>query len=270
MFDFIPEIANVTSVRPVTATETLYHIRLPNRPLGHLPGQFVQVSLPGIGEAPISIASAPGRDGFDLCVRHVGNVTEALRRLRAGDCVGIRGPFGRGVPLDEVMGRNVLIIAGGLGLAPLRSLIQYILYFRAKFKKAAVLVGARSPDALLFSKEYKAWRQDGDIDVRVTVDVAKAGWKGDVGVITDLIPHVPLPPADTVSIVCGPPVMYHYVLRTLSRLHQPQDHIFLSLERRMKCGTGKCGHCQINGLYVCREGPVFRYDRIVHVPEAVS
>lgn len=268
--DYLPEIGTLTGVQPLTANESLFHVVLPHRPLGHHPGQFVQVSLPGIGEAPISIASSPTRSaGFDLCVRRAGNVTDAVHRLRPGAKLGIRGPFGRGIPLDECMGRDVLIIAGGLGLAPLRSLIQYIQDGRDRFKNVSLLIGARTPDTLLFPAEYDTWRQAGRMTVEVTVDTARVGWTGHIGLITNLIPHVPLDPQTSVSIVCGPPIMYRFVLRKLAQRNLQNDHIYLSLERRMKCGMGKCGHCQMNDLYVCLEGPVFRYDRISHLQEAL-
>lgn len=267
--DYIPEIATVTAIQPLTAAEKLFHVVIPHRALGHSPGQFVQVSLPGIGEAPISVASAPGRgEGFDLCIRRAGNVTDAIHRLQPGDKIGIRGPFGRGVPLDECMGRDVLIICGGLGLAPMRSLIQYISDARDRFKKTTVLIGSRTPSTLLFRDEFDSWRA-AHIGVQVTVDTAREDWTGDVGVITNLIPQIELWPETTVSIVCGPPIMYRFVLRKLAQRQLASDHIFISLERRMKCGMGKCGHCQMNGLYVCREGPVFRMDQLASVPESV-
>ncbi len=267
--DYLPELSTLAAVRPLTAAESLFHLDMPHRALGHHPGQFVQVSLPGIGEAPISIASSPTRPaGFDLCIRRAGNVTEAIHRLKPGAKIGIRGPFGRGVPIDDCMGRNVVIIAGGLGLAPLRSLIQYITDHRSRFKAVTILIGARTPETLLFPDEYGAWRSR-DIKVEVTVDVSKETWLGHVGVITNLISRIDVDPDTTVSIVCGPPIMYRFVLRKLARRNLQNDHIYLSLERRMKCGMGKCGHCQINGLYVCLEGPVFRYDRIAHLPEAL-
>lgn len=269
--DFAPEVATLTNVRPLNAHENLYHLILPHRSIGHHPGQFVQVSLPGIGEAPISIASAPGRAaGFDLCIRRVGTVTEAVHRLKPGSKIGVRGPFGRGVPIDEVMDRDVLVIAGGLGLAPMRSLIQYLSDSRGRFHTVTVLIGARTPDSLLFKDEYEVWRREGRMKVEVTVDTAKEGWMGNVGVITNLIPQIDLRPETSVAIVCGPPIMYRFVLRKLIQRRLPITRIYLSLERRMKCGTGKCGHCQMNGVYVCREGPVFRYDQVIHLPEAVG
>lgn len=269
--EYLPDPAVVTGVWPMTPTEHLFHVVIPTRALGHLPGQFVQVSLPGVGEAPISIASSPTESaGFDLCIRRAGNVTAAIHRLTAGSRIGIRGPFGRGVPLEECAGRDVLIIAGGLGLAPLRSLIQHIAGHRDRFKKVRVLIGARTPDSVLFSDEHDTWRKKSGIQVDVTVDTAKKDWKGHVGVITNLIPQVELWPESTVAVLCGPPIMYRFVMRKLVQRQVSPDHIYLSLERRMKCGTGKCGHCQINDVYVCLDGPVFRYDRIQHLPEALG
>jgi len=269
--DYRPEIATATEVRPLTATERLFHLILPHRALGHLPGQFVQVSLPGIGEAPISVSSSFTRtSGFDLCIRRTGNVSEALHRVKAGGRVGIRGPFGCGAPLEKCMGQDVLMIAGGLGLAPLRSLVQYICDYRDRFKKVTLLIGARTPETLLFADEYNAWRNEGKINIEATVDTAKKGWTGSVGLITNLIPQIEIWPTSTVVVACGPPIMYRFVMRKLQQRHIPDDRIYLSLERRMKCGMGKCGHCQINDVYVCLDGPVFRYDRLAALPEAVS
>lgn len=268
--EYVPSPALVASIRRLTPQEQIFFVR-PEAPVGHQPGQFVQVSLPGIGEAPISIASSPTRNGgFDLCIRRAGNVTGALHRLKPGATLGIRGPFGRGIPLDECAGRDIVIIAGGLGLAPMRSMIQYICDDRDKFKKVTVLIGSRSPQTLLFADEYDVWREKGRMAVEVTVDTAREGWTGHVGVITKLIPQIEMWPESTAAIVCGPPVMYHFVLRKLLERRLAADHIFLSLERRMKCGMGKCGHCQMNDIYVCLDGPVFRYDRIAAIPEAVS
>ncbi len=268
-----PEPAEVVSVEKLTDQENVYALQLASgQPLGHLPGQFVQVALLGIGECPISICSSPTRPStFELCVRRVGEVTEHIHRLREGDTIGIRGPLGNGFDVNELHGKDVLIVAGGLGLAPVRSLIQYILDERARFGQFHLLYGARSPDELLFKNDLSLWRDRDDVNFHMTVDRPDEQWRGRSGVVTTLFSEVPkLNPAETQVVIVGPPVMFKFVvLEVLSRrIHQ--RNIFCSLERRMKCGVGKCGHCQANNVYVCLEGPVFRYGELKALREAIE
>ena len=268
-----PEKAEVVSVEKLSELENLYSLRLANgQPLGHQPGQFVQVAMLGIGEAPISICSSPTRpDTFELCVRRVGELTEHIHKLREGDVIGIRGPLGHGFDVSELHGKDILIVAGGLGIAPVRSLIQYILDERARFGQFHLLYGARSPDELLFRNDLTAWRERDDVNFHVTVDRPDEQWRGRSGVVTTLFNEVPkLEPADTRVVIVGPPVMFKFVvLEVLSRRIQ-QKNIYCSLERRMKCGVGKCGHCQANNVYVCLEGPVFRYGELKALREAIE
>jgi NAD(P)H-flavin reductase len=224
----------------------------------------------GIGEAPISISSSPTRDGtFQLAIRQVGDVTKALHALKKGAIVGIRGPFGNGFPLEALEGKNLLLIAGGIGLFPLRSLVQYVLDRRRSFGKIILLFGARSPSERLFVEELAQWKQSPDIEFHETVDKGDGSWKGNVGVITTLIPKVEIEPAKTMAVVVGPPIMYRFVIGELKKKGLADEHIIMSLERRMKCGVGKCGHCQINGVYVCQEGPVFSLAQLRNLREAV-
>jgi sulfite reductase subunit B len=266
-----PELAKIKKVEKLTRTETLLEIELlSGRSLGHQPGQFVEVSVFGVGEAPISVSSAPSDSpAFQLCVRAVGNVTNALCGRKPGDVVGIRGPFGRGFELQHFRGRDVLFVAGGLGLAPLRSLIWAILNSREDYGKVYILYGARRPQELLFREELKIWEEREDVEYHVTVDVGEEGWRGNVGVITTLFPHVKFDPVRTQVAVVGPPVMYRFVIRELKNRRVPDENIWVSLERKMKCGVGKCGHCQINNVYVCQDGPVFNYTEIRDLPEAI-
>jgi sulfhydrogenase subunit gamma (sulfur reductase) len=269
---YAPEFARLTSVQPVTELEKLFTVELPGgKSLGHEPGQFVMLSIPGVGEAPISITSSPSRSNgtFELCVRKMGDVTGVLHGLQAGAMVGIRGPFGHGFPIDEMRGKDVLFAPGGLGLAPLRSLINQVLDERADFGRVIILYGAKRPAELLFRDELDQWAARDDVEFHVTVDRGEGDWDGNVGVITTLFPKVSIDPHETVAVTCGPPIMYRFVLMEMLGKGIPENHIYLSLERRMKCGVGKCGHCQINGLYCCQSGPVFTYDQIKNVPEAL-
>jgi len=269
---FAPTWAKIIDVHPLTQLEKLFSIELPyGTSLDHKPGQFVQVSIMGVGEAPISISSSPSRSNgfFELCVRKAGDLTGVLHRMDPGDLVGIRGPFGRGFPIERFHGKDVLLAPGGLGLAPLRSLINQILDERTNFGRVIILYGARNPSELLFCNELEAWGNRDDIEMHITVDRPEEHWKGNVGVITTLFPKVQIYAPNTVAITCGPPVMYRYVLMELQALGIRDGNIWLSLERRMKCGIGKCGHCQINHIYACQEGPVFSYAEIKHMEDAL-
>ena len=268
---FLPEIAEVVSTRQLTDMEKYIELKLSDsREFDFNPGQFVQLSIFGIGEAPISISSSPSNKNIiGLCIRKAGDVTSAIHRLEEGSSLGIRGPLGNGFPIDEMKGNDILFIAGGLGLAPLRSLIYYVLEKREDFAKVTILYGAKSPDEILFADELEAWKSRGDIDLEITVDVPGADWSGKSGVITRLIPPLKLNPSNTYAMIVGPPVMYKYVLLELQMKQLPENNIIMSLERRMKCGVGKCGHCQINGVYVCLEGPEFSYHTLKFLSEAI-
>ncbi|HEY44279.1 MAG TPA: oxidoreductase [Anaerolineae bacterium] len=267
-----PTMMLVLDVRQVTQLEKLFTIEMPNGlSLGHKPGQFVEVSVLGIGEAPISISSSPSRSNgkFELCVRRAGSVTSALHSLNPGDSVGIRGPFGRGFPIDRFRGKDILFAPGGLGLAPLRSLINEVLDDRGNFGRVTILYGARNPSELLFTDELVEWETRTDVELHVTVDHPDNDWTGNVGVITTLFPKIRVHARNTIAITCGPPAMYRFVLVELLGKGLLEGNIWLSLERRMKCGVGKCGHCQMNHIYTCQDGPAFSYAEIKHVEEAL-
>ncbi len=268
---YLPVMSEVLEVKRLTELETLYTVQLPGgRDLGHQPGQFVEVSVFGVGEAPFSISSSPTRQGvFELGIRRVGLLTEKLAELKPGDKVGIRGPFGHGIDLEKFKGKDVLIIAGGIGLVPMRSLINYVLDRRDEFGRLIICYGSRSDQELLFTDEIAAWQEDPDVDFHVTVDRGSPQWEGKVGVITTLIPGLDLDLDRTVCCVCGPPVMYRFVLLALKSRGLPDEAIYMSLERRMKCGVGKCGHCQINHSYVCQDGPVYHYPDLKSLEEAL-
>lgn len=268
-----PEPASVVGVCSLTTQENCYTLRFLNgEPLGHQPGQFVQVSILGVGECPISICSSPTRsETFDLCVRRVGEVTEHIHQLVPGDIVGIRGPLGHGFDVDAMHGKDVLIVAGGLGMAPVRSLIQYILDERDRFGTFSLLYGARSPEDILFRNDLSKWRECGAVNLHVTVDRPDSQWRGDSGVVTTLFRKLPaMDPGSTMVVVVGPPVMFKFVVLEVLARRIPQKNVFCSLERRMKCGVGKCGHCQANQVYACMEGPVFRYGELKALREAIE
>lgn len=268
---YLPTMCKIVEAKAATELEKWYRVELPGgRDLGHTPGQFVEISVLGVGEAPISVSSSPTQKGnFELCIRKVGMLTSVLRNMGAGDTIGIRGPFGHGFDVNEFKGKDVLIIGGGIGIVPLRSLINYILDRRTEFGRLIILYGTKSPAELLYREELAHWSALDDVEFHVTVDRAAEDWKGDVGVITTLIPRLQLDLPNTVAAVTGPPVMYKFVLMALKSKRLPDEQIFVSLERRMKCGVGKCGHCQINGKYCCQDGPVFRYTDIKPLEEAL-
>ena len=268
---YLPEPATVVKVEQMTATEKLFELRLNSgRELGHQPGQFIEISVMGIGEAPISISSSPTKkDGFQLAVRQVGRLTGALHRLTAGSHVGIRGPFGTNFPIEEAKGKDLLFVGGGIGLVPLRSFINYVLDNRDDYGRVIILFGSRNPAERLFRDELDEWTKRDDIEFLESVDRADDSWKGNVGVITTLFPKFEFEPDRTVCTIVGPPVMYKFVLLELEQRNVPHENMFLSLERRMKCGVGKCGHCQIQDLYACKDGPVFRYSDISDYREAI-
>lgn len=228
------------------------------------PGQFTMLYLFGIGEVPISIAGGE-EDGRTLVhtVRSVGAVTEAIWSLGEGEQVGIRGPYGVGWPIEEAEGKDLIVAAGGLGLAPLRAVVQHVAEHRDRFGAVSLLYGTRSPTDMLYEDELRDWRTRFQVDVGVTVDRSDEGWQGNVGVVTSLLPGANFDPANTIAMVCGPEVMMKVVARELvSRGVEPAD-VYISLERNMKCAIGFCGHCQFGPDFVCRDGPVVAYARVM-------
>jgi len=268
---YFPTIAEITQVKQFTEKERWFELALPEgENLGHTPGQFVEVSLFGIGEAPISVTSAPSNDGrFELCVREVGMLTAVMHGMKVGDKIGIRGPFGQGFDVESYKGKDILIVGGGIGIVPLRSLINYVIDHREDYGRLIILYGAKTPDELLYADELKMWAEDPSIEYHVTVDIGSDSWQGNVGVITTLIPPLQLDMANTIAAITGPPIMYKFVLLSLQSKGLPEENIYMSLERRMKCGVGKCGHCQINHSYVCQDGPVYHYPTLKNMREAI-
>jgi len=226
-------------------------------------GQFNMLYIFGLGEVPISISGDPNRpDRLVHTARAVGTVTKAMRKLKRSNMIGVRGPYGTGWPVDKAKGRDVLIIAGGIGLPPLRPVIYRILSHRKEFGRVSLLYGARTPDDILFMRELEKWRARLDFEVYITVDRAKSDWRGNVGVVTTLIPKALSEPQNTLAMMCGPEIMMRFSVLELQKRGLAIDDIYLSMERNMKCGLGLCGHCQLGGVFVCKDGPVFRFDRI--------
>ncbi len=226
-------------------------------------GQFNMLYVFGVGEVPISISGDPATPATLVhTTRAVGTVTKAMRKLKRGEMLGVRGPFGTHWPVEEAVGNDAVIVAGGIGLAPLRPALYALLAHREKFGKVVLLYGTRTPSDILFRRELESWRSRLDLEVYVTVDRATGNWRGNVGVVTTLIPKAPFDPRNAVVMVCGPEIMMRFTVLELQKRGVPADNIFLSMERNMKCAVGFCGHCQYGPTFICKDGPVFRYDRI--------
>ncbi len=269
-----PYPCTVESIDDLTPTEKLFRlVRADGKDFAHKPGQFMQVSILGAGEAPISVSSSPTRGKhLDLGIRKAGTLTGIMHdELKPGDTIGIRGPFGRWFDTDAMQGKDLLLISGGCGLAPMRSLIQYCEDRRDEFRNVTILYGAKSPQDILYKGELLEWQKSDTLDCRYTVDSVTEGtcWDGNVGLITTLIPPLKVSPKRTVAVVIGPPVMYRYVIAELHQKGLDDDQIVVSLERHMKCGVGKCGHCTIDHLYVCLDGPVFWLNQVRTVKDAL-
>ncbi|GAB4372081.1 MAG: FAD/NAD(P)-binding protein [Deltaproteobacteria bacterium] len=271
--------AEITRLHALTDLETLYEIRIldpeERKRFSFHPGQFLMLELPGIGEAPFSISSSPSRHGsFELCIRKVGNLTGFLSRVGRGTPVGIRGPFGTWFPLEEMEGENILLIAGGLGLAPLRSAIAHVQENRCRFADVDIVYGAKDPSRLLFPYLYEMWKQD-DMGLEIIVEHPDPSWNGSVGRITEKIAEVVSRKEDPAffrqvyAIVCGPPVMFQFVCNQLTEYGIPMRKMFVSLERRMHCGMGKCCRCNVGSTYTCLKGPVFDYWTVMNLAEAI-
>ena len=225
------------------------------------PGQFNMLYVYGVGEVPISISGDPAQpDTLIHTIRTVGNVTKALRRLSVGDTIGVRGPFGNHWPVDKAVGNDVVLIAGGIGLAPLRPALYHVLTDRQKYGQVALMYGTRTPGDILFRQELEQWRARFDLDVEVTVDRADESWRGNVGVVTTRVPKATFDPINCIAMICGPEVMMRFAVLALQKKGVPAESIYVSMERNMKCAIGLCGHCQFGPKFICKDGPVFSYD----------
>lgn len=268
---FIPMPATIADLHPLSADTTLFRIRPDHESVAgeftFSPGQFFQLSVPGGGEIPVSVAGLPGQDGLlEFCVRRVGHVTAMLHRLDKGARLGIRGPFGNGFPFPLWHGHDLLLLAGGLGMAPLRSLLYTLLRQRLDFGAITLMYGARDPAAFLFREELAELSGRSDMILLLTVDSPgdgpATGLTCQTGLLPRLLTAVSCDAPRTIAAMCGPPVLYRYLVTELLNLGIPEENIFLSLERRMKCGMGLCCHCAVGGFFCCTDGPVFRLSEI--------
>ncbi|WP_019582978.1 FAD/NAD(P)-binding protein [Thioalkalivibrio sp. ALE16] len=259
-----PQPWRIHSVRPDVASNEVFSWTLypepgvdPGPPPA--PGQFNMLYLFGVGEVPISVSAITGDGGIVHTTRAVGSVTRTMQDLGPGAVVGLRGPFGTAWPVEQARGRDLVLVAGGIGLAPLRPVIHAALERRDDFGHVVICYGARSPGDMIFRDELEAWGARDDIDLRITVDRGTAAWRGDVGVVTQLVDRGGFDRRNTLAMTCGPEVMMRFTASSLERRGLKPEDIYVSMERNMRCAVGFCGHCQIGAHFVCRDGPVFPY-----------
>lgn len=264
---FLPQLYRVEAVcRELSDTVTLCLEPAAGRRPAFAAGQFNMLYVFGVGEVPISMSGSPADDGrFIHTVRDVGAVSRAIARLEPGATLGLRGPFGTSWPVAAAEGADIVVVAGGLGIAPLRPAIYAILANRSRYGRVAVLFGSRNPADILFRRELEDWRRRLDVEIELTVDHADADWRGKVGVVPALVPRFVFDAEETVAFVCGPEVMMRFTATALREAGVAAERIYLSLERNMKCAIGLCGHCQFGSAFICKDGPVMRYDRIAGI-----
>jgi len=265
------EIINIVELTPL---ERLFHLKIldseERRLFEFRPGQFVMLEVPGFGEVPISISSSSNNHEYiELCVRKSGRTTNVLHRANIGAKLGIRGPFGTSFPMEQMVDHNILLVAGGLGLAPLRAPIYWVSEHRDEYKDVHVLYGTKEPNQMLFTYQYEEWERVDHIKLHTIVEKGDKDWKGKTGLITDLFKDIDIEPSDTYAIVCGPPVMFKFVCDHLDGLGIPMNRMFVSLERRMHCGMGKCCRCMVGSTFTCVDGPVFDYWSVLNLKEAI-
>jgi sulfite reductase subunit B len=253
----------------ITETPTIKTIRFkPEQPLTFRTGQFVEVTLPGVGEAPFTPSSKPSvKEVIEVSVMRVGKVTEKIHQLQKGDVIGVRGPFGNGYPIDSFKGKEVLVVGGGCGFAPLRSLMYSLFELSGQFKKLYFRGGCKTPTDFLYRKEIESWRQRSDLQLELTVDKGDETWKGPVGVVTTILDSAKMDYKNGIAILCGPPIMMKFGAKKIMEMGFKEQNLYLSMEKNMSCGIGKCGHCRLGLYYCCKDGPVFRYEQIKSCPE---
>lgn len=263
----VPTLCRVIGIKEETGDVKTFRLQTPDgkKPFAPRPGQLAMISLPEVGEAMFSI-TAQGEDWIDSSIKRVGLLTEALHDMDEGDVVGVRGPYGNGFPAEELMGKKLLFVGGGIGLAPIRSLIRYVLENKEKYGELDILYGSRSYSDLVFKEDlFENWPKQ--CATHVTIDVAESGWDGPVGFVPSYLEEKAFSPAGRVAIVCGPPIMIKFCLEALLRMGFQKENIITTLEMRMKCGVGKCGRCNIGSKYVCLDGPVFTMAELDALPD---
>lgn len=269
--EYIPFPVKIEDIRRETFDTKTFKVKFVDETMvknfTYKQGQFMELSLIGAGEAPISITSSPSRKGYlEFCIRSIGNVTKAIHDLHKGDVFYVRGPYGNEFPFAELKGKNIYFIAGGIGLAPVRSLMNMVFDNRKDFGQIKILYGAKTPDELCFKEELEAWKKIPNTEVWLTVDKPCDGWGCSIGVVTELWKETEISPKNAVAVVCGPPIMIKFVSLKLLESGFCASDVIMTLERFMKCGLGKCGHCNIAEKFVCMDGPVFTYEQIKKFP----
>ncbi len=267
---YLPSLAEITEIKQETPDVKTFKLKFKDHAIEESfdfkPGQFLEFSVFGEGEAPFCISNSPTRkSGIECSVKRIGKVTQALHELNIGDTVGIRGPYGNGFPIDDLKNKHLLFVAGGIGLAPLRSLINYCLDNRADFKDITIVNGARTSNDLVYKGEYDTWKGAINTQLYLTVDCNEENWTCMVGVVPKILEQLNPACHNSVAIVCGPPIMIKYTIPVLLRLGFCAEAIITTLEMKMKCGLGKCGRCNIGNLYICKDGPVFNYGQLEHI-----
>lgn len=262
----IPQPAKVAEIKSeayaITTYTLTYEDKVVRKNYQFRPGQFNELYLPGIGEAPISVSSDPSQpEKLGHTIRYAGNLTRAISRLQVGDVIGMRGPYGNAWPLERVDGGDLCIVTGGIGLAPLRPVLYEVINNRSNFGKVILLYGARTPADMIYTDEMDVWQRH-EIQIHTSVDRADSGWKGQVGVVPMLFYNIRLDPRITTVMTCGPEIMMRFVIYEALARRIPKEHIYISMERNMKCGLGLCGHCQFGPTFVCKEGPVYSYAQV--------
>ncbi len=269
----VPEVATIEEIKDEIREVKTFYLSIDNKDIWsnfkYRSGQFIMCTIFGAGEFAVSLPPSPENDRFHITVRTVGKVTGALHALKPGDKVGLRGPFGNGFPFEEFMGKNLVYVAGGIGLIPLRSSIVHALQHKKEFGRVLVLHGARTPDDLMYKENLKEWQSFEGFETYITVDVPTPDWKGETGFVHTLFDKANLPVDNTVAFVCGPPVMFNTVIGELMKRGLSDENIYSTLERHMKCGVGKCQHCAVGRTLVCTDGPVYTYRQIKTLGEEI-
>jgi len=268
---FLPYLATVQSITDLTPEIKLLSLEFDDPAIKesfhYKPGQFVFLSAFGVGEAPFTFVSVPYKTGLEFAVRKIGTVTGALQELEPGATIGLRGPFGNCFPLEEYKGKNIFIIGGGIGMAPLRPIVTTILDHREGYGDLVIINGARTPKDLVFAPEFDAWAKSPRTRLELTVDRGDESWKGRVALIPSIVSELKLSPQNAIAIICGPPIMIHFTLIELKKLGFAPNQIVTTLERKMKCGLGKCARCNVGLKYICQDGPVFTLEQISELIE---